>query len=125
MISEGDGRYRIVHKRLVTIMLLGACLLCGSKAYGEETKNYESKSSTGFYGVYEYPKEEEKPPLPETGGKSDPQPERTYQQNSAGKVLTVLPQTGDQPYWLMGGPGLLMLGMGIYLSLKKQQERRI
>lgn len=103
-------------------MLLGTCLIGGSRS-NAETKNYESKSSTGFYGVYEYPKEEEKP-LPETSGKEGASKPAALQ-TADGKVITLLPQTGDQSYWLSGSSGFLMIGLGIYLSLKKQHERRL
>lgn len=103
-------------------MLLGTCLVVGSRS-NAETKNYESKSSTGFYGVYEYPKEGEKP-LPETTEKEVTSKPAAFQ-TVDGKVITLLPQTGDQPYWLTGSYGLLMIGLGIYLSFKKQHERRL
>lgn len=108
------------------MILLGTCLLYGSRTYGEETKDYESKSSTGFYGVYNYPKEIEEVPLPDTGGKTIATgPGRTELLTQDGKVITLLPQTGDHSYWLIGSSGLLMIGLAAYLGYKKQHESRI
>ncbi|MFC0232582.1 LPXTG cell wall anchor domain-containing protein [Vagococcus entomophilus] len=85
-------------KKLIFLMVLIACTgsLFGSQVKAAETKNYDSKGVTDFFGTYEYPKE--------TPASSDT--DETRDKNGWGqsgnetnqrKQLMIIPRTGDQP----------------------------